>query len=320
MTTHFGDRLCEAVSRMDSILCVGLDPQLRFMPHHLVRDAVRHHGRTFDALETIFYRFNREIIQAVAPYAPVVKPQFGFYAAYGSAGIRALERTIDYANQMGLIVTTDAKPGDGSDTADAYAEGHIGEVPFFDGPDGTGIKKVRSLLRVDAVTVNGYIGDDCVTRFVREVNTYGTGIFVVCKTSFKPNSRVEQLKTEDGTRVWQQVAGLVDEWGEGTEGELGYRSVGVVLGATYPEDAPWMRKRLPKSWFLVPGYGGQGGTAADAVRGANPDGLGCLVNSSRGITYAYLSEKYRSPPEQFAEAARRAAKDARDELNHALGG
>jgi orotidine-5'-phosphate decarboxylase len=168
------------------------------------------------------------------------------------------------------------------------------------------------------VTVSPPIGDDCVTRFVQRVKNHGTGIFVVDKTSFKPNSRVEQLETKSGLKVWQEIAGMVDEWGADTTGESGYRSVGVVLGATYPEDAPWMRNRLPNSWFLVPGYGGQGGTAEQAVAAVNPDGLGCIVNSSRGITYAYRSERYRCASEDYATAAAHAARDARDELMKAI--
>jgi orotidine-5'-phosphate decarboxylase len=315
---HFGDLLAEAVGRKNSILVVGLDPQLRFMPHHLIRAAYQHFGPSNKAVGEIFFAFNREIIDRVAPYAVAVKPQFGFYLPYGSDGIWALEQTNRYAKDKGLIVITDAKPGDGSDTADAYADGHIGAVPFFDGADGLGLTQRPGPLRVDAVTVNPYPGDACVTRFVRAVKEFGTGIFVVDKTSFKPNSRVEQLVTESGLKVWQQVAGMVDEWGVDTEGDLGYRSVGVVLGATYPEDAPWMRQRLPNSWFLVPGYGGQGGTAQQAVVAANADGLGCVVNSSRGIINAYLSDKYRCQPDQFAMAAKLAAEDARNELNEAL--
>jgi orotidine-5'-phosphate decarboxylase len=235
---------------------------------------------------------------------------------YGHWGVWAFEQTVAYAHKKGLIVIEDAKRGDGGDTADAYAAGHIGKVDFWG--DGDDLVKQFSPIRVDCMTVQPGIGEDCVGRFVKAVKAYGTGIFVVTKSSFRPNSEVEQLVTKSGQKVWQEIAHMVDKWGQDTEGTHGYRNVGVVMGATFPGDAPEMRKILPNAWFLIPGYGGQGGTADEAVVGINEDGLGGGVNSSRGITYAYLKGDFATSHEDFASAAENAARSSRDELNEAL--
>ncbi|MBI5004147.1 orotidine-5'-phosphate decarboxylase [Candidatus Kaiserbacteria bacterium] len=318
---HFADSLVEAAYAKKSILVAGLDPQLRYIPVHLRTLMANLYGKSFEGIGRLFLEFNKRSIDAIAEFAIAVKPQMAFYEAYGMWGIWAFEETVKYAYDKGLIVIEDAKRGDGGDTADAYADGHIGEVPWWslneNAPEE--LSRIRSPLRVDAVTVHGYIGDDCVKRFVRpSVNKYGTGIFVVTKTSFKPNSRVEQLDTKSGLKVWQELAEMINEWGVGTEGIYGYRNVGAVMGATYPEDAPWMRAALPYSWLLVPGYGGQGGTADQAVAGARRDGLGCAVNSSRAITFAYMKGPYQTDPEKYADAAALAARTSRDELNEAL--
>jgi orotidine-5'-phosphate decarboxylase len=316
----FSDKLAMAIRQKQSILCVGLDPQLDYMPESLIREWQFGDHKTFEYIAGLFLDFNRQIIDAVAPCAVAVKPQIAFYEQYGSAGLATLESTLDYAREKGLIDITDAKRGDGGDTANAYADGHIGEVLAWEGGRSDEINLVRkpSPIRTDAVTIHVQIGDDCVMRFVERVKQYGTGIFVVDKTSFKPNSRVEQIATTSGLKVWQEIALMTKTWGEGTEAACGYRNVGVVMGATYPADALWMRDTLPNSWFLVPGYGGQGGTADQAVTGVNHDGLGCVVNSSRGITYAYQKGQFQTDPAKFAEAAGKAAEFSRNELNEAL--
>lgn len=314
MHKTFTDRFIDGIREKRSILICGLDPQFRFMPPHLKEWAKNAYGQTWEAIGQLFFEFNKQNIDAVEPHVPAVKPQMAFYEAYGQWGLWAFEETVRYARGKRLLVIEDAKRGDGGDTADAYANGHLGEVDFWYGNPGT-----RSPIRVDCMTVHGYIADDCVTRFIQVVKKHGTGIFVVDKTSFRPNSRIEQLVTTSGLTVWQELACMVDKWGEGTEGNYGYRNVGVVMGATYPDDAVWMRNTLPKAWFLVPGYGGQGGTADEAVIAVNSDGFGCGVNSSRGIIYAYLQDAYKNMgSEKFAEAAGLAAQCARDELNEAL--
>jgi orotidine-5'-phosphate decarboxylase len=316
---NFTDRCVKAIREKKTVLICGLDPQLRFMPLHLARSAVDKFQRDCQAIGELFFGFNRQIINAVEPFVFAVKPQMAFYEAYGHWGVWAFEQTVAYARDKGLIVIEDGKRGDGGDTADAYAAGHIGEVDFWGNKDNLlDLTHLPSPIRVDCLTVQPGIGEDCVGRFVKAVKQYGTGIFVVTKSSFRPNSQVEQLETTSGLKVWQEIAHMVSKWGEGTEGSEGYRNIGVVMGATFPEDAPAMRKILPNAWFLIPGYSGQGGTADEAVVGINKDGFGGGVNSSRALTYAYLKGQFATTSEDFAKAAGQAAQFSRDELNEAL--
>ncbi|OGG78474.1 orotidine 5'-phosphate decarboxylase [Candidatus Kaiserbacteria bacterium RIFCSPLOWO2_01_FULL_52_12b] len=307
----FVDNLQAAMQTKKSVLCVGLDPQLKFMPPHLIESALAKYGQTWEALADVFSAFNAAIINAVEPYAPAVKPQAAFYEASRHMwGV--LEHSIDFARFNGLITIKDAKRKDGGDTAEAYAQTHIGEVPFFNG------STKPSLLRTDAVTIDGYIAESCVSHFVKEIKKHGTAAFVVCKTSFEPNSEIENLVTTSGLTVWEELAHRVAKWGEGTEGKNRYRNLGVVMGATYPEDAPKMRAILPKAIMLVPGYGAQGGGADGAVVPFNEDGFGAVVNSSRGIIAAWQKGPFACDPKDFAQAAANAAKAARDDLNEAL--
>lgn len=304
----FTDRLIEAIKEKKSILCVGLDPQVQYLPPFFFGNP------NLSGLEDVaraFLDFNLKIIDAVEPYCVAVKLQMAFYEAYGHYGVWAFEETIRHAKSKGLIVIEDAKRGDGGDTAQAYANGHLGAVDLLFGGK-------RASFDVDALTIHAWIGESCVNPFIKVAEKHGKGIFVVTKTSFKPNSVIEQLRDKLGLKVWQRLAMFVDEWGQGTEGKYGYRNFGVVMGATYPEDAVEMRKILPNAWFLVPGYGAQGGGADGAVVGVNADGFGCVVNSSRGIIYAYRKDKFYCQPEKFAQAAGQAAKFARDDLNAAL--
>lgn len=294
-----------------SVLCVGLDPQLYLIPPHILEEMRAIYGDTEEAVAEAFYAFIHEVVDAVEPFVGVVKPQAAFYNRSHYTW-RTLERAQAYAAYRELLRIKDAKCKDGSETADAYAQAHIGEVPFFDG------RTVVAPIRSDAVTIDGYIAEDSVGRFAREVKKHGTCAFVVDKTSFKPNSVIEQLVTENGLTVWERLAHYVAEWSEGTEGENGYRNVGVVMGATYPDDAPKMRKILPKAIMLVPGYGKQGGGADGAVVPFNDDGFGAVVNSSRAILAAWKEGPFACHSENFAKAIALAAKAARDDLNEAL--
>jgi len=241
-----------------------------------------------------------------------VKPQAAFYEA--SPYLWAVyERTIAYAHSKELLVINDGKRFDGGDTADAYAQTHIGEVPFFNNTI------MPSAVRGDAVTIGGYIGEDTIVRFIKEMKQHGTGAFVVDKTSFKPNSAIEQLRTVDNLAVWEELAKLVDDWGTEVIGENGYSNLGVVCGATYPEEAARMKEILPNCVKLVPGYGAQGGGADDAVVAFNDDGFGAVVNSSRGIIAAWQKGEFAvQDSRDFAIAAANAAQQARFDLNAAL--
>lgn len=313
----FVDRLVEKMQRKESVLCLGLDPQVKYIPKHILEAGYAESKTTVEGIARSIVIFNQTIIEAVEPYAAIAKPQTAFYEKYGCWGLWALEETIVVCKEMGLEVLEDAKRCDGGDTAEAYATGHLGDIEVWD-PDG-GIVKDSSVLDFDAMTVVPYIGESCLNPFLEAVKRYQKGIFVVTKTSFKPNSVAEQLQTTSGLKVWEEVALLVKKWSDGPEyrGEYG-SNVGVVMGATYPEDAPRMREILPDCFFLVPGYGAQGGGADGAITGIRDDGLGVIVNSSRDIDYAYMKDQFKCDPKDFAEAASKAAKFARDDLNAAL--
>jgi len=307
----FVDSLQAAQREKQSVLCVGFDPQFRFMPPHLIKKYVALYGKTWEAMAAIYLEFNQRVLDQVAQFAAAVKPQAAFYEASHQMW-EVLEQTIEYAESLGLLVIKDAKRTDGGDTAEAYADAHIGKVPFFDD------SRVPAPIRTDAVTIEAYIAEACVSHFTDAIKQYGTGAFVVCKTSFKPNSKVENLVTTSGLTVWQELAQDVAAWGEGTEGENGYRNLGVVMGATYPEDAPKMREILPKAVMLIPGYGKQGGGADGAVAPFNEDGFGGLVNDSRHVLMAWQEGLFKCKSEDFAQASGYAARVARDDLNAAL--
>jgi orotidine-5'-phosphate decarboxylase len=312
----FTDRLMDAIDAKKSILCAGLDPQFKMIPTHIREEARIRYGRGWRAIGEAYLEFNKMVIDAVEPYVACVKPQMAFYEAYGNWGVWAFEGTVEYAKDRGLVVIEDAKREDGDDTAQAYADGHIGRVDFW-GDDQKSFSKVPS-FDVDAITVTAWIGQPMIAPFVEVVKEYGKGVFVVDKTSFRPDSVIQQKKTEDGRTNWEELAHWVLHWGVNTEGERGYRNLGVVMGATYSEEAATMRRILPNAWFLIPGYGAQGGGADGAVVGFNKDGYGGVVNSSRGIIFAYAKGQFQCEPENFAEAARQAAEFSRDDLNAAL--
>ena len=193
---HFADELCAAIRMKKSILVGGLDPQFAYMPPHLKREVVLHYGRTFEAVGRMFYEFNSRIIDAICDVVVAVKPNLAFYEAYGHWGIWAFEKTIEYAKTKGVLCIADGKRSDGGDTVEAYADTYLGDVPFFGCEDPSDFTRIDSPMRSDCLTVMPYIGDACVSPFVKRVLEFGTGIFVVTKTSFKPNSRVEQIQTQ----------------------------------------------------------------------------------------------------------------------------
>ena len=317
----FTDRLMEKMDEKQSILCVGLDPQFKYIPVQIRTEAFQKYGRTFKGIAVAYLEFNKQIIDAVEPYAAIVKPQFSFYLLRSWA-VWAFEETIDYAKKKGLLVLTDAKVEDGGDTAQAYANNHLGKADFWpeDPVNSPDEFTKMPVFDEDALTVTAWIDNPMMKPFVETVKEHGKGVFVVDKTSFKPESRMQEAMTSNGIKNWELLATFVDEWGRGTEGERGYRNIGVVLGATYPTDAPRMQELLPKVFKLIPGYGkGQGGGADGAVAVINNDGYGGIVNDSRGIDYAYFKdEQFKCNPEDFADASAKVAEFDRDDLNAAL--
>jgi orotidine-5'-phosphate decarboxylase len=314
----FVDKLIEEIQEKKSILCVGLDPQIKYFPKHILEQGYKEavDKSRFEPAARAITLFNRAVIEAIAKYAVIIKPQRAFYELYGPWGIMAFEQTVKFCKEAGLLVLEDAKRSDGGDTAWAYAKGHLGNVGVWR-RDSNDLLEIQS-LNVDAMTVMPQIGSSCVKPFVETAKKHGKGIFLVVKTSFIPNSEVEQINTKDGLKVWEEIASLVvEKWSGGCEGESGINNIGVVVGATYPEEGIRMRELLPDCFFLVPGYGAQGGGADGAIKGIMPSGLGVIVNSSRGINYAYLRD-FKCDQKDFAKAAGKAAEFARDDLNKAL--
>ncbi len=290
------DALIRRIDALKNPTVVGLDPTLEMIPGYLKEEMFARYGKTPEAVAEMFLAFNTAIMDAVKDIVPAVKPQIAFYERFGIAGLAAYEKTAALAGEKGFIVIGDIKRGDIGSTAAAYAA-HIG---------GTEIEGEKfDLWHEDFITVNPYLGVDGIKPFVDACNAADKGIFVLVKTS-NPSSGELQDKLVDGRPVYLRVADLVSEWGKDSMGELGYSRVCAVVGATHPEEGERAREALPHTFFLVPGYGAQGGKAEDIRRFFDKDGRGCIVNSSRGIIAAYRkSEKYGE--KNFADAARDAA-------------
>jgi orotidine-5'-phosphate decarboxylase len=305
---NFADRLIQAIETKQSRVVVGLDPRLYLLPQHLRQEKIRLFGPTLQAVAEAILEFNRQIIDEVAAHAVAVKPQVAFYEQYSYMGMQAFVETVKYAQGKGMLVIADAKRNDIGTTAQAYADAYLGEASFWD-------DKTIPIFDVDAITINPFLGSDGIEPFIQVANANGKGLFILVRTS-NPSARDIQDLPVNGEPLFEQVAKMVKEWGRNTEGSSGYCSVGAVVGATYPTEAEQLRKLMPKSFFLVPGYGAQGATAKDVKSCFNDDGLGAVVNSSRAITYAYLEdpEKRKYSPEEFALAAASATKRMREEI------
>lgn len=298
MAEHFADRLLEVVRRKDSRLCVGLDPRLDLLPPDMP-------GGASDPVQRVEH-FCQSVCLATAPYAAAVKPQAAYFEALGATGMACLERVMCFARELGLIVILDAKRNDIGSTAQAYADAYLGPRPEGKGP---------CLQVADAITVNAYLGYDGVEPFVNKAHENGTGLFILVKTSNPGSGQLQDLRLESGLTVYQHMSDLVAQWGQDLVGASGYSSVGAVVGATYPDQLRELRARVPHTPFLVPGFGHQGATATDVAAAFDPQGLGAIVNSARGIIYAYKKREG-----SFTEAAAEAAQEARDALNAARQG
>ncbi|MBI2634244.1 orotidine-5'-phosphate decarboxylase [Candidatus Peregrinibacteria bacterium] len=313
MTKNFADKLVEAVKKKGTSICVGLDPRLDKIPQSILQRAVggKEKSPTAAAADAII-EFNKGIIDAVCDIVPVVKPQAAFYEVYGHEGMRAFEETLKYAKKKGLLTIADVKRNDIGSTAEAYARAYLGEVEMPVGDN----EIVMPVFDADSVTINPYLGWDGVKPFVDECGRYGKGLFVLVKTSNKTSGDLQDLHLKDDHVLYEVVGYLVDSWGANEIGESGYSFVGAVVGATYPEQAKKLRKIMPRSIFLVPGYGAQGAGAKDVKHCFNDDGLGAIVNNSRGIIFAY--ESMNMPAEGYAEAARNAAIAMKKDLESVL--
>ena len=302
-------KLIVEIKKKNAPIVVGLDPQLGFLPKKLMADGIKEYGESLEAVAAAVFEFNKAIIDATYDLIPAVKPQIAMYEQFGVSGLVAYRETVEYAKSKGLVVIGDVKRGDIGSTSGAYAMGHIGTVQVG--------SKTFCPFDEDMVTVNPYLGSDGVKPFVDVCNSNDRGIFVLVKTS-NPSSGEFQDREIDGRPLYEYVAEKVVEWGEASmDGD--YSNVGAVVGATYPEQGKILRKLMPKTYILVPGYGAQGGQGKDLVDFFNPDGLGAIINSSRGIIAAYTKSDYaKFGEEHFAEASRQAVIDMLDDVRGAL--
>lgn len=299
--------LIDAIQTKKSPIVVGLDPRLGQIPNAIKEKYFKTYGKTFKAAAESIVEFNMLIIDAVYDIVPAVKPQIAFYEQYGIEGLEAYKRTCDYAQEKGLIVIGDIKRGDIGSTSDAYADGHLG-LTEVEG-------QKQKAFSVDMVTVNPYLGDDSLKSFADRIEEHDKGMFVLVKTSNPTSSQLQNLKVEDRT-IYEIVADMVDAWTEKTAHYKGYSSIGAVVGATYPEESVRLRERMPRAYFLVPGYGAQGASGKDITGCFNADGLGAIVNSSRGIIFAYQKDAYKGL--SVGDAARKAVEDMQKDINGAL--
>lgn len=300
------NKLVAEIKKKDAPVVVGLDPMLGYVPEHLTKKAFEEFGETLEGAAEAIWQYNKGIVDAVYDLIPTVKPQIAMYEQFGIPGMMAFKKTVDYCKEKGLVVIGDIKRGDIGSTSTAYAVGHLGKVTV-------GSRQYYGFDE-DFVTVNPYLGSDGVNPFIDVCKEEKKGIFVLVKTS-NPSSGEFQDRLIDGRPLYELVGEKVAEWGSQCMGD-DYSYVGCVVGATYPEMGKILRKIMPKTYILVPGYGAQGGKASDLAPYFNKDGLGAIVNSSRGIICAYKQEKYaKFGAGNYAEASRQAVIDMIQDIN-----
>lgn len=302
------NELVSKIKKLEAPIVVGLDPMLSYVPEQVKEKAFKEHGETLKGAKEAILAYNIALIDAIYDLVPAVKPQIAMYEQFGIEGLIAFQKTCEYAKSKGLVVIADIKRGDIGSTSEAYAIGHIGKAKV-------GTKEYQSFTE-DFITINPYMGSDSVLPFVKVCKEEKKGIFILTKTS-NPSSGEFQDRLIDERPLYEWVGEKVSEWGSDFMGDE-YSYVGAVIGATYPAMAETLRKVMPKAYILVPGYGAQGGAGKDLAPFFNADGLGAIVNSSRGIIAAYKQEKYEQYGEaKFAEAARAAVLDMKEDLKQA---
>lgn len=303
------NQLIQKIQKTKAPICVGLDPMLSYIPEHILKQSFSDFGETLEGAADAIWHFNKEIVDHTYDLIPSVKPQIAMYEQLGIEGLKVYEKTVRYCQGKGLLVIGDAKRGDIGSTSAAYATAHLGKVKVGN--------SICTAFNTDFLTVNPYLGTDGVKPFVDVCKAEDKGLFILVKTS-NPSSGEFQDQLVNGRPVYELVAEKVVEWGAECKDGI-YSNVGAVVGATYPEMSRILRKLMPTTYFLVPGYGAQGGTAEDLKPCFNEDGLGAIVNSSRGIIAAYKQEKYaKFGEEHFAEASRQAVEDMAADINSVL--
>ena len=299
------DRLIAKIIETGNPTVVGLDPKLDYVPEFIRKEAFAEKGDDLKGAARAIWRFNKAIIDAVCDIVPAIKPQSAYYEMYGWHGVKTLHKTIEYAKEKGMFVIVDGKRNDIGATMEAYATAYLGSTKVGD--------KELEGFGADALTVNGYLGTDGISPLTELCQKNDKGIFVLVKTSNKSSGELQDRTLDDGKTIYETMGDMCEKWGADTMGKYGYSAVGAVVGATYPEQLAEMREKLPHTFFLVPGYGAQGGGAEGVAKGFDKNGLGAIVNSSRAVMCAYQKEEGCSP-EDFAGAARRECIRMRDDI------
>lgn len=303
------NKLIDKIKKTNAPIVVGLDPMMNYIPGHIQEKAFAQYGETLEGAAEAIWQYNKGIVDATYDFIPAVKPQIAMYEQFGIPGLEAFKKTVDYCKSKDLVVIGDIKRGDIGSTSAAYAVGHLGSVQVG--------SKSYVPFDEDFATVNPYLGSDGVKPFIEVCKEHKKGLFILVKTS-NPSSGEFQDQLINGRPLYELVGEQVAKWGEEHMGN-DYSYIGAVVGATYPEMGKALRKLMPKTFILVPGYGAQGGKGADLVHFFNEDGLGAIVNSSRGIIAAYKQEKYASfGEENYADASRQAVLDMVEDIDSAL--
>ncbi len=302
------DKLIDKIKELDNPTVIGLDPRYDMIPSCITSK----YDKTIEGACKAIVEFNKALIDATYDIIPAVKPQIAFYEMFGVEGINAFNQTCQYAKEKGMIVIADIKRGDIGSTAAGYSNAYLGKTPL--------LEKEEAIFDVDFVTINPYLGIDGVKPFIEDCKKYGKGMFIIDKTSNPSSGELQDLKLENGRNIYEEVAILIEKWGEELVGEYGYSSVSSVVGATYPEQLESLRKLAPHTFFLIPGYGAQGGKAGDIALGFDKNGIGGIVNASRSLMCAYKKDQWKEQfsEEEFASATRAEAIRMRDELNGAI--
>lgn len=302
------DILIEKIKETDNPTVIGLDPRYEMLP----RCVVDKYPKTLEGIAQAIVEYNKKLIDLTCDIIPAVKPQIAFYEMYGIPGMQAFKETCEYAKQKGMVVIADIKRGDIGSTAQGYSNAYLGKTKIGD--------VEKSIYDIDFVTVNPYMGTDCVKPFIDDCKKYNKGLFILVKTSNPSSGELQDIKLENGKEVYKEVAELVEKWGEEFVGENGYSSIAAVVGATYPEQLKQIRKIAPHTYFLIPGYGAQGGRVEDIALGFDENKLGGIVNASRSLMCAYKSDKWKDEfkEKDYAQATRAEAIRMRDELNSVL--
>lgn len=299
------DKLINKIKETNNPTVIGLDPRYDMLP-----DCIKQkYNESVEKIAQGILEYNKALIDNVCDIIPAVKPQMAFYEAFGIDGMKCFQETCKYAKQKGMVVIVDAKRGDIGSTAESYSNAYIGKTKVED--------KLYGLDYIDFITVNAYFGTDCVKPFIEDCKKYDKGIFILVKTSNPSSGELQDLKLENGKTIYETMGDLVENWGKDLRGENGYSSIAAVVGATYPEQLQTLRARMPHTFFLIPGYGAQGGKAQDIALGFDQNGLGGIINASRSLMCAYKSDRWKDKfsDEEFAKATRAEAIRMRDELN-----